>query len=101
MSRCYKEPVPQQFYAPAGLFSESDLRSLGAIWLGDRIFSPGKSFCYQVTSGPLCRLYWDGDRPMPHSFESAWHEVKGKWRKEKANYLSYAIDNGQLITVRW
>lgn len=47
MSKCAAiEPAPTQFYAPARLFSEEDLKQLSAVWLGEYITSPGCSFRY-------------------------------------------------------
>ena len=51
------EPALTRFYAPLGLFSDEDLRQISAEYLGYVIVSPGGSFRYRVTSGPLCRLY--------------------------------------------
>ncbi|MGL4618081.1 MAG: hypothetical protein ACRCZS_03345 [Chroococcidiopsis sp.] len=109
------EPLPTEFYAEQGLFSEADMRSLGANYLGDRIYTPGFTQLYQVTSGPLCRIYWNNGKPEPHSFESAWQEVDGKWTRAGPNFLSYQVkasfgwnDSSQkcragdyFITPRW
>lgn len=95
------EPLPTQFYAPQGLFSEQDLLRFGATYLGSSIYSPGFSFCYQVTSGPLCRIYWNNGKPEPHSFESAWQQIDGKWQRAGPNFLSYAIAGGGFVTPRW
>lgn len=79
------EPIPEKFYKP-----------------GDRIYSPGYSFCYEVVSGPLCRVYYSLNGCIePHALESAWHKVNGKWQKLHPNYLSYRIKSGEFITVRW
>ena len=57
------EPAPTEFYAPQGLFSDADIRTLGATYLGEWIYSPGYSSLYQVSSGPLCRIYWNEGMP--------------------------------------
>lgn len=95
------EPIPTQFYAPQGLFSDDDMRSFAANYLGDRIYSPGFTQLYQVTSGPLCRIYWNQGRAEPHSFESAWQEVNGRWIRAGPNFLSYQVLGGYFITPRW
>lgn len=93
---------PKRFYAPAGLFSESDLRSLDAKCLGEWIISPDGSFAYRVVSGPLCRLHWEEGKATPSCFESGWiQDEQGRWRKRSSNYLSYAIAGGGFLTVRW
>ena len=103
MTKCaVRELAPTQFYAPANLFSEADLKQLGAEWLGEYIYSPGFSFRYQVASGPLCRLYWGNGKPEPHSFESAYlPNQRGQWRRTHANFLSYQLMNQEYLTVRW
>ncbi len=95
------EPIPTEFYAPVGLFSPEDCLQLGALNLGEWIYTPGFSFLVRVSSGPLCRLFWNNGVAEPHSFESGWEEVNGKWRKSRRNYLSYAVTKGGFITVRW
>ena len=73
MSKCTAlEPAPTRFYAPSGLFADEDLQKLSAEYLGEVIVSPGGSFRYQVTSGPLCRLYWERGKPQPNVNESAY-----------------------------
>lgn len=96
------EPVPTQFYAPTGLYSEQDLERMSAEWLGEFVTSPGCSFTYQVVSAPVCRLYWGNAKPEPHSFESAYtQDEHGRWKRSHSNYLSYLLTNGEYLTVRW
>lgn len=98
------EPIPKEFYAPTGLFGDEDLRSLtNCTYLGDRIYTPGFTQLYQVTSGPLCRLFWNEEKQRfePHSFESAWQEVDGKWTRAGPNFLSYRVQGDYFITPRW
>lgn len=95
------EPIPKEFYAPHGLFSEKDIEAIHAKYLGEWIYSPGYSSLYQVASGPLCRLYWNEGRAEPCQFEAGWEEVRGQWRKTRPNFLSYALRNGGFLTVRW
>lgn len=95
------EPMPKEFYAPQGLFSEADLRSLCCDYLGSSIYSPGFTQLYQVTSGPLCRIYWNQGRAEPHSFESAWQQIDGKWQRAGPNFLSYQVNGDYFITPRW
>ena len=115
MSCSTPEPAPTRFYAPAGLFPESQLAQVE--YLGDRIFSPGKNFFYQVASGPLCRLHWNGTKLEPHSFESAYYQLgespqclregtsrkaaTRRWKRSHSNYLSYLLIDGSYLTVRW
>ncbi len=103
MSNCKAvEPAPTRFYAPASLFSEADLQRLGAEWLGDTIKSPGGCFSYRVASGPLCRIHHGNRKPEPHSFESSYQQdERGRWKRSHPNYLSYLIEKGSFITVRW
>ncbi len=104
MSKCTAlEPAPTRFYAPLGLFAEEDLRQLSAEYLGEVIISPGGSFRYRVTSGPLCRLYWERGKPQPNINESAYsRNSNGKgWKRSHPNFLSYQISDGSFITVRW
>lgn len=103
MNKCAAiEPAPTQFYAPARLFSEEDLKQLSAVWLGEYITSPGCSFRYCVASAPLCRIYWGNGFPEPHSFESAFiQDETGRWKPKHGNYLSYLLTNGEYLTVRW
>lgn len=101
MSCAALESCPSRFYAPAGLFSNADLQKLSAEWLGEFIYSPGKSFRYQTASGPLCRIYWGSGKPEPHSFESAYCQFKKGWKRSHPNYLSYLLRNGEYLTVRW
>ena len=104
MSKCTAlEPAPTRFYAPSGLFTEENLHQLSAESLGEVIVSPGGSFRYRVTSGPLCRLYWERGKPQPNVNESAYcRNSNGKgWRRSHPNFLSYQIANGSYITVRW
>ena len=103
MSKCSAfEPAPTRFYAPAGLFFQAELTELGVEWLGSIIISPGKSFRYQVASGPLCRLYWNNGVPEPHSFESAYQQdERGRWQRTHGNYLSYQLVDSGFVTVRW
>lgn len=96
------EPCPNRFYAPQGLFNDFDLQRLGAEDLGSRIASPGKNFAYRVQSGPLCRIYWNGGRAEPHSFESAYFRAGKKgWLRHHPNFLSYLLTDGSYLTVRW
>ncbi|MGL4620520.1 MAG: hypothetical protein ACRCZS_15890 [Chroococcidiopsis sp.] len=97
------EPLPQSFCAPQGLFSDEDIKSLGADYLGDRIYTPGFTQLYQVTSGPLCRLFWNKEKQRfePHSFESAWQQIDGKWQRAGPNFLSYQVQGDYFITPRW
>jgi len=100
--RCKRpEPAPTRFYAPADCFTKQEQQHLGLEVLGDRFHSPGFSFCYQVASGPLCRLYFDQGKVTPHAPESAWQRIDGKWCKPYLNYLSYQTTNGSLVTARW
>lgn len=104
MGKCTAlEPAPTRFYAPSGLFSDVDLRQLSAEYLGEIIVSPGGSFRYRVTSGPLCRLYWERNKPQPNVNESAYcRNSNGKgWRRSHPNFLSYQVADGNFITVRW
>lgn len=78
------EPPPQKFYKR-----------------GDRIHSPGYSFSWVVQSGPLCRVYYRNGKLEPHALESAWSQINGKWHKPHSNYLSYRVEGGKFITVRW
>ncbi len=96
------EPPPTTFYAPLGMFTPQDLQQLSAKWLGDTIVSPGGSFHYRVTSGPLCRLYWERGKPEPNANESAYcQDERGRWRRSHSNYLSYQVEGGSFVTVRW
>lgn len=104
MSKCSAlEPAPTRFYAPSWLFSEEDLRQLSAEYLGEIIVSPGGSFRYRVTSGPLCRLYWEQGKPQPNTNESAYaRNSNGRgWKRSHPNFLSYQISDGSFVTVRW
>lgn len=124
MSRCSAlEAAPTQFYAPEGLFSENELRQMGAEWLGEWVKRPGYEFAdgelevmglghlvpfiepsppQHVVSGPLCRLYFGNGKVEPHSFESAYQQdERGRWKRHHANYLSYQLEGGDFITVRW
>jgi hypothetical protein len=67
------------------------------------MISPGGSFRYRVTSGPLCRLYWKRGKPQPNTNESAYcRNSSGKgWKTSHPNFLSYRIADGNFITVRW
>ena len=96
------EPAPTRFYAPSGLFSQEDLRQMRAEYLGEVIVSPDGSFRSRVTSGPLCRLYWERGKPQPNINESAYRNSSGKgWKRSHPNFLSYQIADGSFITVRW
>jgi len=104
MSKCAAlEPAPTRFYAPSELFSDEDLRQLSTEYLGEVIVSPGGSFRYRVTSGPLCRLYWERGKPQPNVNESAYcRNSSGKgWKRTHPNFLSYQISDGSFVTVRW
>jgi hypothetical protein len=104
MSKCAAlEPAPTRFYAPLGLFAEEDLRQMSAEYLGEVIVSPGGSFRYRVTSGPLCRLYWECGKPQPNVNESAYaRNSNGRgWKRSHPNFLSYQIADGSFVTVRW
>lgn len=104
MSKCAAlEPAPTRFYAPSGLFTDEDLHQLSAEYLGEIIVSPGGSFCYQVISGPLCRLYWERGKPQPNVNESAYfRNSNGRgWGRSHPNFLSYQIADGSFVTVRW
>ena len=103
MGKCTAlEPAPTRFYAPSGLFAEEDLRQLSAEYLGEIIVSPGGSFRHRVTSGPLCRLYWGNDKAEPDSIESAYvQDKRGRWKTSHSNYLSYQVEGGNFVTVRW
>lgn len=78
------EPPPTHYYSP-----------------GDRIYSAGFSFSWRVVAGPLCRVYYRDGKLEPHSLESAWRQVGGKWTKPHPNYLSYRVQGDKYITVRW
>ncbi len=97
------EPPSTRFYAPSGLFADEDLQKLSAQWLGEVIVSPGGSFRYRVISGPLCRLYWEHGKPQPNVNESAYcRNSNGKgWRRSHPNFLSYQVEGGSFVTVRW
>lgn len=96
------EPPPIRFYAPAGMFTAQDLQLLCAEYLGNTIVSPAGSFRYRVTSGPLCRLYWGNDKAEPDSIESAYEQdERGRWKRSHSNYLSYQVEGGSFVTVRW
>lgn len=102
MSCTALEPPPTKFYAPKGMFAPEDLQRLSAEWLGEVIVSPGGSFQYRVVSGPLCRLYWERGKPEPNINESAYFQDKrGRWRRSHSNYLSYQVEGGSFVTVRW
>ncbi len=104
MGKCTAlEPAPTRFYAPEKLFADEDLRQMSAECLGETIVSPGGSFRYQVTSGPLCRLYWERGKPQPNVNESAYaRNANGKgWKRSHPNFLSYQIADGSFVTVRW
>jgi len=83
------------------MFSAEDLQQLSAEWLGDTITSPGGSFRYQVTSEPLCRLYWEHGKPQPNANESAYYQNGRGWRRNHPNYLWYQVADGSFVTVRW
>jgi len=103
MSKCTAlEPPPTRFYAPLEMFAPQDLQQLSAQWLGDTITSPGGSFRYRVISGPLCRLYWERGNPEPNINESAYiQDERGRWKRSHSNYLSYQVEGGGFVTVRW
>lgn len=102
MSCAALEPPPTRFYAPAGMFTPEDLQQLNAQWLGEVITSPGGSFRYRVISAPLCRLYWEHGKPEPNINESAYfQDERGRWRRSHSNYLSYQVEDGGFVTVRW
>jgi hypothetical protein len=104
MNKCTAlEPAPTRFYAPIRLFTDEDLRQLSAEYLGEVIVCPGGSFRYRVTSGPLCRLYWERGKPQPNVNESAYfRNPSGRgWRRAHSNYLSYQVEGGSFVTVRW
>lgn len=102
MSCAALEPPPTSFYAPAGMFAPQDLQQLSAECLGETIVSPGGSFRYRVTSGPLCRLYWGRGKAEPDTIESAYlQNERGRWRRSHSNYLSYQVEGGGFVTVRW
>lgn len=115
MSKCAAlEPAPNSFYAPAGLFSNAELSQMGATWLGYTIQRPGCSSPPQrVVTGPLCLLYWGNGFPEPDTIESAWYPkdqdafdaspatYRGGWKRDRNNYLSYQLESGSFITVRW
>lgn len=102
MSCAALEPPPTRFYAPAGMFAPQDLQQLSAEYLGDTVVSPAGSFRYRVTSGPLCRLYWGNNKAEPDSIESAYlQDERGRWKTSHSNYLSYQVEGGGFVTVRW
>ncbi len=101
MSCKQPEPAPQQFFAPADCFTALEQKQLGVEVLGDCCYSPGFSFRYEIVSGPLCRIYLGNGKVEPWGTESCWEQLNGKWRKNNANYLSYRLENGQFVTVRW
>lgn len=102
MSCSALEPPPTRFYAPLGMFAPEDLQQLSAEYLGDTIVSPAGSFRYQVTSGPLCRLYWGRGKAEPDTIESAYlQDERGRWKRSHSNFLSYQVEGGGFVTVRW
>lgn len=102
MSCTALEPPPTRFYSPLGLFTPQDLQQLSAKYLGDTIVSPAGSFRYRVTSGPLCRIYWGRGKAEPDSIESAYvQDERGRWKRSHSNYLSYQVEGGSFVTVRW
>ncbi len=104
MGKCTAlEPAPTRFYAPSGIFTDEDLQLMSAEYLEEVIVSPGGSFQYRVTSGPLFRLYWERGKPQPNVNESSYcRNAKGfGWKRSHPNFLSYQIADGSFITVRW
>lgn len=102
MSCTALEPPPTRFFAPLRMFAPQDLQQLSAEYLGDTIVSPAGSFRYRVASGPLCRLYWERGKPEPNVNESAYfQDERGRWRRSHSNYLSYQVEGGGFVTVRW
>ena len=108
------EPAPRSFYAPNGLFTDVELAQMGATMLGDRIQRPGcTSPPQRVTTGPLCLLYWGNGLPEPDIIESAWYPkdqsafdaspatYRVGWKRDRNNYLSYRLESGSFVTVRW
>lgn len=85
-----------------GIFAPKDLQQLSAQWLRETIVSPGSSFRYRVTSGPLCRLYWERSKPQPNTNESAYEQdERGRWKRSHSNFLSYQVEGERFVTVRW
>ena len=108
------ELAPTQFFAPQDAFTALELEELGATILGDCVQRPGQSCDPQrVISGPLCLLYLGNYFPEPDTIESAWYPkdqsafdispatYRGGWRRDRSNYLSYRLESGNFVTVRW
>ena len=90
------EPIPPFFYAPLSYGYK------GEGYLGEYIYSPGFTFRYKVASAPCCRLYWNNGKAEPWAMESAYVKGEdGKWGRSRPNYLSYLLENGEYLTVRW
>ena len=95
----FKEPIPKSEYL---------------LEIGDFILSAGKSFIYEIVSGPICRIYWqpEDDKDLskaakerltfvgkgvaltPNKNESSWYDTgcpKKGWRRNGPNYPSYQV----------